>query len=244
MSASTPVSLFLDQLLSRSQLDADERALVASLPYKVRTLPSTTDFLAIGENVHHSTIVVEGYCCRFGQSKSGTRQITSIYMRGNMPDLFSAMLPNLAYGMQTLGPATIAEVPHEAILHASNYPAIARAFWRDCIADAALAVEWVINLGAREALSRVAHLVCEIAERRGLTNATEAFKVPLTQQQLGEATGISAVHVNRVLRELRERGIMTIQHGLAHVLDWTLLKEVGDFDRRYLHLGESGSQAN
>ncbi|MBU3077669.1 Crp/Fnr family transcriptional regulator [Sphingomonas quercus] len=121
---------------------------------------------------------------------------------------------------------------------AAHHPGIAEAFWRDCVVDGSMFSEWVVNVGRRDALSRLAHLFCEMAirnERAGKGNR-RAFPLAITQIDLGDATGLTSVHVNRTLRELRIQGIAAISAGTVRIDNWDRLMAVEDFDEAYMLL--------
>jgi CRP-like cAMP-binding protein len=194
----------------------------------------------MGDLVDHSCMVLDGLTARFDQTLDGRRQITSFYMAGDMPDLHSLVLPRANSWLESLTTASIISVPHAALHKAiSGNPAIALAFWRDCSVDAAVAAEWIVNVGQRGAPERAAHLFCEMALRSGKAKDNSfQFPFPVTQEQLGEAMGLSAVHVNRTLADLRGRELLLHAGKIASVLDWHGLIAAAGFDQRYLNLGK------
>lgn len=113
----------------------------------------------------------------------------------------------------------------------------ATAFWRSTLIDAAIYREWVINVGRREALSRMAHMLCELIYRlRSVGRIKDhVAEIPITQAALGDALGLSTVHVNRMLQELRRKGLIATSGARMHVLNWPDLVHAGDFDTIYLH---------
>lgn len=143
-------------------------------------------------------------------------------------------------GLQALSVATIIRIPHSAIrAAAARYPALAEALWRDCMVDAAILAEWVFTLGRREAKSRMAHLLCEMAWRFRAEPTAEAgaFHFTVTQAQLADVTGVTAVHVNRVLKALRKDWLVEMGHGVVRIRDRDGLVALGDFDPAYLQTG-------
>jgi CRP-like cAMP-binding protein len=124
-------------------------------------------------------------------------------------------------------------------------PRIASAFWRDTLVEAAIFREWTTNVGRREAYARLAHVLCELVVRMRAVGLAEDHRceLPMTQAELADATGISTVHVNRTLQELRRDELITLTGGKLQVLDWPRLKEIGDFDPRYLHLKSTAAAA-
>ena len=141
----------------------------------------------------------------------------------------------------------MAFVPHETILGwMDRYPRIARALWRDTLVDGAIFREWIANVGARDALERLAHLLCEIFVRLQVVGLAQedGCELPLTQNELGDAIGVSLVHVNRVLQELRGRELISLKRGTLVIKDWDGLKEVGQFDPAYLQNPAVGNAAS
>ena len=139
----------------------------------------------------------------------------------------------------TITPCTVGFIQHEAARDlCERHPRIGSAFWRDTLIQAAVFREWVTNVGRREAYGRVAHLLCEIVVRMRAVGLAEghACDLPMTQNELADATGMSTVHVNRTLQELRGDGLITLKGASLTVLDWEALKHAGDFDPTYLHL--------
>lgn len=229
--------LFLDRLTRRSLLSNEEKQAILGLPAIAAQVEANRDFVPLGEHVDHASLVVDGIIGRFGQNPEGARQITALHIPGDMADLHSVVQPNGASALQALSTSTILRVPHASVRAvAGEFPAVAEAFWRDCMVDSSILCEWVVNVGRRDARTRTAHLLCEMAVRHG-ANREEAvlFPFPVTQSQLGDALGLTAVHVNRTLRALREEGLVTVYDRTVHILDWDGLVEAGDFDSSYLH---------
>jgi CRP-like cAMP-binding protein len=170
----------------------------------------------------------------------GRRQITALHIAGDMCDLNSLVMPEADWALQALSPTAILRIPHAQMLEvARSYPNIAEAFWRDCSADASILSEWLINVGRRDARSRLAHLLCEMAirlENAGLGNRRE-FRLQATQTQLGDALGLTPVHINRTVQTLRRMELATLRAHEVRILDWDRLAGLGDFDEDYLQMG-------
>lgn len=231
------LQLFLNRLLSRSLLTDEEQHAILDLPGQFAQVKANRDFVGLREDVQHASLIVDGLVGRFDQNSDGLRQITAIHIPGDMANLHSVVQPQATSALQALSVATILRVPHEAVRAATaRFPAIAEALWRDCMVDSALLSKWVVNVGRRDARSRIAHLLCEMATR--LEPQTErssfTFAFAVTQFQLADAAGLTGVHVNRVLRSLREQGLADVRGREVRVLDWRGLAAVGDFDRNYL----------
>ncbi len=230
---------FLDKLCSHSSLTDEEQEAILKLPRRVERVPANRDFIRQGEAVSHACMVVAGIVGRFCQDPNGVRQLTMFHIPGDMPDLHSVVQPQAASGLQALTQAIILRVPHADIRAvAAKYPALAEAFWRECVIDAAVLAQWVMNVGSRDGRSRIAHLLCEMACRVGLAAVGHdaVFPFGITQAQLGEATGLSMVHVNRVLKSLRNDGIVEFRDKVVRVDDWDRLQAVAQFEAAYLQL--------
>lgn len=233
---------FLQKLETRSKLTEDERQIILNLPFHPRHVGSNQDFVQQGEEVTHSCFILEGMVGTFGQNKRGERQITSVFVAGDMIDLNTVVLPQAMADLQALTPTTILQVPHSVLRRvAGEYPGIAEAFWRECVIDAAILNEWVVNVGRRDARSRLSHLLCEIACRTGRTRIDDgySFPFPITQNQLADMVGLTAVHVNRTLKGLKEDQLIEMQHRSVRILNWSRLTHIGEFDPTYLRLDGS-----
>jgi CRP-like cAMP-binding protein len=230
---------FIKRLASRSILtDAEVHALLG-LNGKIKEVAVHTDFVRPGEPVDHACLVVDGIVGRFGQNRDGQRQITCLHIPGDMADLPSVVSPKTGWGHTALTTTMLLRIPHVELRRvAANHCGIAEAFWRDSVATGSMFSEWVVNVGRREAVGRVAHLFCEMGlrfEQAGRGDRS-SFPLPITQTDLGDATGMSNVHANRTLRELRERSIAEMRAGTVVVHDWGQMAKVGDFDAAYMLL--------
>jgi CRP-like cAMP-binding protein len=226
---------FLERLCSRSVLTESEQNRILALPVRVKQAATNQDFVAPGQKVDHACYVVEGLVGRFDQNAHGERQITALHIPGDMPDLHSVVQPTATSALQALSTSTILQIPHTALRAiAAAHRAIAEAFWRDCMVDSMILAQWVVNVGRRDAESRIAHLLCEMAYRyKAQRTGSTVFELPMTQWQLAEATGLTAVHVNRTLKKLHEIGT-TFRNRRVRIEDWNALGEIGEFDPAYL----------
>ncbi|AHE53951.1 Crp/Fnr family transcriptional regulator [Sphingomonas sanxanigenens] len=232
---------WLDRLLMRSELSTRERDAVLALPCDLVEVSANRDFVRLGDHTTHACLVTDGLVGRFAQTADGERQITALHVPGDMVDLHSVVSPAATSALQAIGRTTIVRVPHMALKRtADELPELGRAFWRDCVVDAAILATWVINVGHRPAAARVAHLICELAVRYaaiGLANG-QSFPFLLTQSQLGETTGMTSVHVNRMIAQLRERRLLAWRSRMIEIVDWPGLRTLAGFDPLYLSLPE------
>jgi CRP-like cAMP-binding protein len=233
------LQLFVKRLASRSVLTEDEVAALRGLKGQINRVAAHVDFVRLGEQVDHACLVVEGLVGRFGQTKDGIRQITCLHIPGDMADLPSVVSPQAGWALGALSSTTVLKIPHADLRRvAATHPGVAEAFWRDCVADGAMFSQWVVNVGRRDALSRLAHLFCEMAircEQAGQGDRS-SYSLPITQADLGDATGLTSVHVNRTLKELRAQSIVDLRGGTVTIGDWKRLVSVGDFDASFLLL--------
>jgi CRP-like cAMP-binding protein len=233
------LQLFVKRLASRSSLTPDEVSALLALNGQINEISAHIDFVRMGEPADHSCLVIDGLAGRFGQNRDGTRQITCLYIPGDMADLPSVVSSKSAWGLSALAGTKILRVPNADLRRlAAEHSGIAEAFWRDCVADGSIFSEWVVNVGRRDAISRVAHVFCEMAIRceQGDQGNRFSFPLPITQADLGDATGLTNVHVNRTLKELRERSAVELRAGVVTIHDWNQLVRIGDFDAGYMLL--------
>lgn len=231
---------FIHRIGSRSMLTREEQDAIRDLPVQAEQVHSNCDFVTLGESVDHASLVVAGIVARFSQTSEAGRQITALHLQGDMANLHSVVQPGATSALQALSTATILRIPHKALRAATaRHPALAEAFWRDTAIDAAVTAEWVINIGRRDAQQRIAHLLCEVATRLGVAPSRHSVLFPfaVTQFQIADATGLTAVHVNRTLQALRRSGLVDVAHQNVWIPDWEALVEVADFDPSYLQIG-------
>jgi CRP-like cAMP-binding protein len=233
-------NILIRKLLSISPLSGDEKDCLATLPLASKSFPADHDIVREGDRPSECCLVIEGFVCRYKLTVAGKRQIFSFHLPGDLPDLQSLHLRVMDHSLMTLTPSKLAFIPHESLRRLMHRcPRVADVLWRDTLIDAAVFREWMIGIGRRTATTRIAHVLCEILLRMkavGLANE-HACELPVTQAELGDALGLSTVHVNRSLQELRSDGLITLRGGLLTVEDWGGLKKAGEFDPTYLHLG-------
>ena len=240
-SASTPLIRKLESILVLSE---DEKDVLRNVSGTIKTVGPRQDLVREGDRPHECCLILDGFAYRYKLTDDGKRQIFSFHIPGDIPDLQSLHIDVMDHSLAALTATKAMFIPHETVCDLMRRcPRIGDAFWRDTLIDAAVFREWIMNLGRREAYGRMAHLLCEFYVRLravGLTNGP-AYEFPLTQAELADATGLSAVHVNRTLQELRGEGLITLRNGSLAVLDWERLQEAGEFDPAYLHLRQEAA---
>jgi CRP-like cAMP-binding protein len=216
-------------------LDDRDAALVEHLPMKMQNLSSGQDVVREGQTVDQCCMLVDGYLFRHKIAVDGKRQIVSWHVPGDIPDLYSLHLDPIDHNITALGPAVICFIPHhpfKAMLNGS--PGLTHVFWRETLVDSALFREWVVSLGKRDALARI----CELATRlRVVGLATEdRFQFPASQVDVADATGMTPVHANRMIQQLRAKGLIEWEGQTIRLLNFEGLKSLAEFDEAYLHL--------
>ncbi len=227
------------KLESIARLSDEEKHAVLGLSLTVKTVPADTDMVSEGARPSECCLMVEGFACRYKLTPEGRRQIMSFHIPGDIPDLQSLHLTVMDHSLGTLTPSKVAFIPHQSMRDLTHRcPRIADIFWRDTLIDGAVFREWIVGIGRRSAYTRIAHLLCEILVRFksiGLADGY-SYELPITQAEVGDALGLSTVHVNRVLQELRRDGLIVLRGRLLSTPDWEGLKQAGEFDPTYLHL--------
>lgn len=227
------------QLESTSELSTNDRAAIMALPLRIRTITEKRDIIREGTQPTESCLILDGIACRYKMLSNGRRQILSFHFPGDMPDLHSLHLKIMDHSLLAVTPVRAAFIPHDVVRAIKRaHPGVGNALDRYSMIDAAIYREWICNVGRRTALERVAHLICECyARMRAVGIATLSnFELPLTQTEIGDASGLSNVHVNRTMKELRRLGLIETNAKIHGILNWEKLQEAGDFDPAYLQL--------
>jgi len=193
-------------------------------------------------------VVLAGVLARFQELPGGDRQVVSFHFKGEMPDLHSLFVGRMDHSLVAITECLLGLVPHDELRRAVRVsPTLTALLWRETLIDAAIFRQWITNNGRRGALAGTAHLLCELMIRaksiRALT-AEGAWPMPFTQQQLGDALGLSLVHINRTLKALREAHVAAIDRGLLRVMNWDELQRIAGFDPTYLHLKDFSAVDN
>jgi len=220
-------------------LSQDDRQAILDLPLQLTTLRAHQDIVREGDRPTRCCALLDGFAAMFKVTAEGKRQITAFHIPGDIPDLQSLHLEVLDTSLGTLSPCKVGFIQHEALQElCDRHPRIANAMWRETLIDAAIFRDWTANIGRREAYGRIAHILCELIVRLQVVGMTQnhTCKIPITQNQFADATGLSSVHVNRVLQALRADGLIVLRGNTLQVPDWEKLKKAGDFDPTYLHL--------
>ncbi|MCC5881533.1 MAG: Crp/Fnr family transcriptional regulator [Halomonas sp.] len=232
----------IHKLESRFALTVEERQALYALPLQLISLKANQDIVSIGDCPLQSFMVLEGFASSYKLTSDGHRQIMALHIPGDIPDLQTLYLKRIDCSIASISPCTLGFFQVEDLRRiCERFPRLSAAFWRDTLVDASVLREWLLNIGRRDAYTRIAHLFCEFMVRLkavGLVDS-DTFRFSITQANLADATGISAVHTSRALKALRDNGLIQSARMNLTVPDLELLMEAGDFDAHYLHLEQS-----
>lgn len=219
-------------------LRAEEIELFAGMLTESAIIPSRQDIVRAGERPDRSSLLVEGWAARYIDLPDGRRQILALHLAGDFVDLHSFPLRRMDHAVMTLTPCRFAYAPHAELRHVTEtQPHLTRLLWLGTLIDAAILRQWLVSAGQRSALERLAHLFSELALRLELIGAPgDRFSFPLSQAESAHALGISIVHTNRVVQELRRLGLVAWRGSLVEILDRDGLHKLGGFDPTYLEL--------
>jgi CRP-like cAMP-binding protein len=238
-----PLIRKLEQFVRLSS--GDRGLLERAASERVRKFGPRADITREGEKPKDVHLILSGWACRYKQLEDGRRQIVSFFFPGDICDLNLFILKEMDHSIGTITPVTIADLPRNVFDEiGAGYPRISTALWWETLVNAAIQREWTMSLGQRTASERVAHLLCEIFLRLRLAGLTEGLSCdfPLTQSDLAEATGLSKVHVNRTLQELRSAELIVLKGRYLMVPSLERLMDAGLFNANYLHLDREGYQ--
>jgi CRP-like cAMP-binding protein len=220
-------------------LSEDDQNALQALPYRLIQLRPQEYIVRECDTPQHCCLMISGFSIRHKIAGNGGRQIFSIHMKGDLADLQNSLLGTADHNLQALTHVEAALIPVAAIQDiAFTRPAIGRAMWYETLVDASIFREWTLNVGRRDARSRAAHMLCEFALRLEIAGLGERcdYELPMTQEQLADALGLTSVHTNRTLMGLGGEGLIERRHRSVKIVDWPGLMKVGDFDPAYLHL--------
>jgi CRP-like cAMP-binding protein len=220
--------------------DADRNALL-SLPYQIKITEAGGYVVREGAPTQKSALILSGLAFRHKLTVDGGRQIVSIHIPGDFVDLEGSLLAIADHNVQTLTRCEIASIPRAAIQKlVKMHPRVGLAMWIDTLVDGSIFREWITNVGRRDAKQRIGHLFCEFALRLDIAGLGDVngYELPMTQEQLADATGLTSVHVNRTLKALEMDGLIRRERRFVHIPDWERLREVSGFSALYLHLDQ------
>jgi CRP-like cAMP-binding protein len=233
------IEAHLMRLRARDNLRPEEEEAIRGLVSEVRDLPADHVAVRRGVTLDFSTLLLKGLMARYKDLPNGARQVTELHVPGDFADLHSFTLKKLDHDVATITRCQVAIVPHDRLKRMTEeHPHLTRLYWFQTNLDAAIHREWEVSLGQRSALARMAHLFCELEVRLGLVGLAQggSFDFQLTQEEVGFCLGITPVHVNRTLQQLRDRGAVDFRGGRVTIHDREQLRSIASFSTDYLYI--------
>ena len=238
------LDLLIHKLEQQSTLDADDRSAIRALPVTVRQMEAGSYIIRDGQSHPDCAVLMSGFAFRHKLAIDGGRQIVSFHVPGEALDFQHLFLAAADHNVQALTHVDLASVPRRALHNLiDGYPNIGRAISVSNAVESSIYREWLLNIGRRDGRRRIAHLLCEFAFRlnaQGLSNV-DGYHFPMTQEQMADATGLTSVHVNRMLRGLEDDGLLTRKGRSVNFPNIEKLRDIADFNSRYLH-GDNSRQ--
>jgi CRP-like cAMP-binding protein len=235
----------LRKLANFTELSDEEKTAVDECCGDVRFFAAGEDVISQGDRTGGVKLLLEGFACRYKVLEDGRRQVVAYFVPGDLCDLRVFILKRMDHSIGAVSASKVATLSPENVLRLTHsYPTLTRALWWSTLVEEAIAREWIVNVGQRNALERMAHLFCELLFRFRAVGLNQGMSctLPLTQVELAETLGLSSVHVNRTLQELRRRKLITLENGVLTIQDLDALKEISLFNPDYLHLDYSGDK--
>jgi CRP-like cAMP-binding protein len=233
-----PGDALASKLGTVARLGDEDLAALHDLTRDSREVPARRNLIREGDRPDHVHLVVEGWAARYKLLPDGGRQILAFLLPGDLCDLHVTVLGQMDHSIATLTRARIAFIPTAAMERLAERPRLTRALWWSALVDEAVLRAWLTSIGRRDALERIGHLFCELFRRLcnvGLATGN-GIELPLTQEEIGDALGLTPVHVNRVLQQMRADGLIVLKRGSLEIPDVARLEKVSGFDPSYLHI--------
>jgi CRP-like cAMP-binding protein len=236
-------SVVASKLEAFTRLSSDDRRALEALSQNVRIVDARRDLISEGDKPRYVHLMLDGWACRYKQLPDGKRQVISLFVPGDFCDVNVYILKQMDHSIAAITRLKVAMItPEEMSALTEGRPRITQALWWHELVAAAVQREWTLNVGQRSAYERLAHLLVEIYLRLNAVGlATDGrCDFPLTQTDLADATGLTAVHVNRTLQELRRAGLIELERKQLHILDLPRMMDTAMFNANYLHLNREG----
>lgn len=230
---------FVAKLRSRQALNEEDETMLRQAGWVQRRYGRHDVIVRAGEQLDQCHLLLSGFTARCHVDSAGERQIVGIGVPGDLLDIHGTILGRLDQDIIALSPCEIAALPHtkvKALTHRSA--AIQKIFWLQAAVEYSIQSGWLQALGTKRGPAKIAHIFCEMQLRLELVGiATKmGFPLPLSQQELADYAGMTHVHLNRCLKELREAGMVTFAQGWVKVHDLEAMKRLARFDDSYLNL--------
>lgn len=226
-----------------TRLSPEDKAAVANITKLTRMVPARRDLIREGERPEFLYLMIDGWACRYKTLPDGRRQIVAFFIPGDFCDLNIYVLKEMDHSIGAITRLAVADVSRSEMDDlTANYPRVTQALWWEALVNIAIQREWTLSLGQRNAYERIAHLLVELFLRLKSVKLTQddSCDFPLTQNDLADATGLTAVHVNRTLQELRRDGLIVMEHKRLTIPDLSRLVQAAMFNPNYLHLNHEG----
>lgn len=217
----------------------EEKATLAAIITRTGSFGVGEDLVEQGSRPGYSTLMVEGISARYKILEDGRRQITALHVPGDFVDLHAFLLKKMDHGIVAMSPCKVAFAGHADLkIVTETMPHLTRLLWLDTLVDGAIHREWLVAMGRRPTRSHLAHLLCELYVRLKTVEMVEgaSFGLPLSQSEMADVLGISLVHLNKTLQQLRGDGAVRWESRVVEILDWEKLQETAEFDPTYLSL--------
>lgn len=232
--------ILVSKLEAFNPLTEDDKTALLAIDVEPRRFRAGNDLVLEGDAPGGVFVIVEGFACRYKVSVRGVRQIIAYLLPGDFCDLDILLLSSMDHSIGTLSECRVAQLPSKTVHDLSNHAGLVRAFRKATLIETANAREWLVNLGGRSAVARVAHLFCELHARLQVVGLADnhSFDLPLTQVDLADAMGMSIVHMNRSLKELRSAGFINLKRSRLTICNPQGLTAFARFKSNYLHFDE------
>ncbi|HEX8572049.1 MAG TPA: Crp/Fnr family transcriptional regulator [Allosphingosinicella sp.] len=233
------VAALLLKLRVRDVVSQEEEEVLRASVGEIREHPAGRAIVRSGTTLSASTLLIEGIVCRYKDLADGQRQIMELHVAGDFVDLHGFLLKRLDHNVGAMTPVKVAMFPHDALRGITEtHPHLGRMLWFSTLLDAAIHREKILSIGRRSAIARIAHIFCELHVRLRMVGlgSESGYALPLTQADLADVTGLTSVHVNRMLKKLRDENLLTFRGGAVTIGDWERLQRLAEFDPTYLHL--------
>lgn len=237
------ISVHLKKLRRRIELSPEEERAIRDSVAETRRVAADQILIRTGQELNSSLLILEGWLARSKDLAGGERQVTELHVAGDFADLHGFTLKRLDHDVLSLSDCVLGVVPHDRLQEITErYPRLARIYWFSTNVDAAMTRELALSLGQRSAISRMAHLFCELYVRLDAVGRARSngYEFPLTQRELSECLGLTVVHANLTIQELRRRGLVELEKNQLTILDRRGLEGVAEFDPSYLYLDKVG----
>ncbi|MFC1458462.1 Crp/Fnr family transcriptional regulator [Microvirga arabica] len=233
------ISRLIRRLERYDVLSDEEKQVLTSAIARFREVAADEDLVREGDRPTESIVLLDGFAARYKLLRNGRRQITALHVPGDFVDLHSYIQKKMDHGVVAMTPCRIGLVPHATLRKITDqHLHLGRLLWLHTLIDAATHREWLVAMGRRPAFNQIAHLLCELFLRLQTVGLTQdmSFELPLTQAELGDVLGLSTVHVNRIVQQLRAEELVTWRGETVTIEDWVRLQEVAEFDPTFLNL--------